>query len=184
METSHYKWFLISLLSGLFFQEGNFLQSASGLPPWGAGGPHPFHVSVTEINHNATDKTLEITCKLFTDDFENAIARHFKTKADLIKPADKEAMDKLVQGYVLKNLSLKADGRPVSVNWLGFENDGEATWCYFEAVNIPVVKKLEISNTLLYDLFTDQSGIIHVIVDGKRKSSKLDYPNKVAVFEF
>ncbi len=184
MAASVYKWFLISLFSGHCFQEGNFLQSASGTPLKGGGGPHPFHVSVTEINHNATDKTLEITCKLFTDDFENAIAKHFKTKADLIKPADREAMDKLVQGYVIKNLLLKADARPVSINWLGYENDGEATWCYFEAVNIPAVKKIEISNTLLYDLFTDQSGIMHVIVDGKRKSSKLDYPNKEAVFNF
>ena len=31
---------------------------------------HPFHVSVIEINHNAADKNLEISCKIFTDDFE------------------------------------------------------------------------------------------------------------------
>ena len=32
---------------------------------------HPLHVSVIEINHNAADKTLEISCKIFTDDFSN-----------------------------------------------------------------------------------------------------------------
>ena len=34
------------------------------------GAGHPFFVSVTEINHNAKDKTIEIACKIFTDDFE------------------------------------------------------------------------------------------------------------------
>ncbi|MEI8059397.1 MAG: DUF6702 family protein, partial [Ferruginibacter sp.] len=33
---------------------------------------HPLFVSVTEIEHNAKDKTLEISCKIFTDDFENS----------------------------------------------------------------------------------------------------------------
>ena len=31
---------------------------------------HPIFVSVTEIEHNAKDKTLEISCKIFTDDLE------------------------------------------------------------------------------------------------------------------
>ena len=30
---------------------------------------HPIHVSVTEINHNAADKTLEVSVRIFTDDF-------------------------------------------------------------------------------------------------------------------
>ena len=29
---------------------------------------HPIFVSVTEIEHNNKDKTLEISCKIFTDD--------------------------------------------------------------------------------------------------------------------
>ena len=30
---------------------------------------HPIYVSVTEIEHNAAEKTLEISCRIFTDDF-------------------------------------------------------------------------------------------------------------------
>ena len=29
---------------------------------------HPFFISVTEINHNIKDKSLEVSCKIFTDD--------------------------------------------------------------------------------------------------------------------
>jgi hypothetical protein len=43
---------------------------------------HPIYVSVTEIQHNAKDKTLEISCKIFTSDFE-AILKS-KTKSSII----------------------------------------------------------------------------------------------------
>ena len=36
---------------------------------------HPFYVSVTEINHNAADKTLEISCKMFTEDLEEILEK-------------------------------------------------------------------------------------------------------------
>ena len=47
---------------------------------------HPIYVSVTEIEHNAKEKTLEISCKIFTDDFEKALKATYKTYVDLLKP--------------------------------------------------------------------------------------------------
>ena len=74
---------------------------------------HPFHVSVTEIEHNAGDKTMEISCKIFTDDFESILAKNYKTKVDLINPPNKSAMDTLVKKYILSHLSIKANGKPL-----------------------------------------------------------------------
>ncbi|WP_175270539.1 DUF6702 family protein [Mucilaginibacter humi] len=34
--------------------------------------PHPLHVSTTDINYNAKEGKLEVTCTIFTDDFEAA----------------------------------------------------------------------------------------------------------------
>jgi hypothetical protein len=53
-----------------------------------------------EINHNATDKTLEISCKIFTDDFEKVLAQNYKTKVDLTNPPDRKAMDSVVKKYI------------------------------------------------------------------------------------
>ena len=145
---------------------------------------HPLHVSVTEINHNDTDKTLEISCKLFTDDFEKVLAQNYKTKVDLINPPDRPAMEKLVSDFILTHLAIKADGKPVQLSYLGYEKDNDAIYSYFQANNITSVKKLDITNHILHELFTDQINLIHVIVGGKRKSYKLDYPAKEAVFSF
>lgn len=145
---------------------------------------HPFHVSVTEIDHNAAEKTLEISCKLFTDDFEKAVTNSFKTTVDLMKPVNKAAQDKYIDGYIHKNLAISVDGKPVTYTFVGWENEGEATYAFFQVDNISKVSKLTLTNTLMYDLFTDQSGIIHVTIGGNRKSAKLDHPGKEASFSF
>jgi hypothetical protein len=145
---------------------------------------HPFHVSVTEINHNASDKTLEITCKIFRDDFEKILVQNYKTKVDLINPPDKKAMEKLVTDYVQKHLSIKADGKTVSYTGLGFEFEDDAIYSYYQADNISSVKSIALTNTLMHDLFDDQLSIMHITVGGNRKSGKLNFPAKEAAFSF
>ncbi len=53
---------------------------------------HPLFISVTEIEHNAKEKSLEVSCKIFTDDFERTLRAAYKTKVDLLdaklKPAN------------------------------------------------------------------------------------------------
>ena len=145
---------------------------------------HPLHVSVTEINHNAADKTLEISCKLFTDDFEKVLAQNYKTKIDLINPPDRAAMEKLINDFIHKHLFVKVDGKPVQLSYLGFEKDNDAIYSYLQADNIGTVKKIEVTNNILHELYTDEINLMHVTVGGKRKSTKLDYPDKEAVFNF
>ena len=145
---------------------------------------HPFHVSTTEINHNEKDKVLEITCRIFTDDFENILRKNYKTKVDLSDEKLKEAMDKLVSDYVIKHLSLRVNDKAFNLSYLGFEIDHEAVNCYLQIENIPSVKKIDAINSLLYDMYDDQMGIMHVTVNGKRNSTKLDYPTTNASFSF
>jgi hypothetical protein len=137
-----------------------------------------------EINHNAKNKILEISCKIFTNDFEDILEKDYKTKVDLVNPPDKGAMDKLVNDYLRKRLALKVDNRPVNLSYVGFEKEDEAVYCYFEADNIASLKKIDVTNSILHDFSDQQINIIHCIVGGKRQSTKLDYPKSNASFQF
>lgn len=169
------KWLFFSISAVLLFAEKE--SKNSGATSAGIF-PHPFHVSVVEINHNATDKTLEISCKIFTDDFEKVLAQNYKTKTDLINPPNKAAMDTLVKRYLFSHFSIKANGKPCQLTYVGFENDKEAAYGYIEVDNIASVSKVDISSNIMYDMFNDQMNIFHVIVNGNRKSNKLNYPDK------
>lgn len=178
------KWFSFSLLT-VFLITGTSIEE----PPVKLANSvmrdfHPFHVSVTEINHNAADKTLEVTCKIFTDDFEGVLAKNYKAKVDLINPPNKAAMDTLVKKYIISHLAVKANGKPVKFSYLGFEHDKEAVFAYLEVENVQTVSAFTINNNLMYDFFDDQVNIIHVFVGGNRKSTRLSYPDTEATVNF
>lgn len=146
---------------------------------------HPFYVSVTEINHNATDKTLEISCKIFTEDLETVLNKNYKTKVDLSNPKNKEELNKLIGDYINHHLQIRLNGgAPVKLDILGFEHENEAVWSYLQVNNVSAPKKVEISNSLLYDSYPDQINLMHVTVGGNRKSTKVTYPETGAKFDF
>lgn len=179
------KWFGLAAFPLFFFIKGDFSLLGAKAPLYELGRmPHPFHVSVIEINHNAADKTLEISCKIFTDDFERVLAKNYKTKVDLINPPVKSRMDTLIKKYLLANLTIKTNGKPVVFDYLGFENDHEAAYAYIEVTGITSVNRFDITSGIMYDLFDDQMNIFHITVGGKRKSTRLTYPDKETSLSF
>jgi len=164
------------------------LATSVGTTAWqqGAKGSliHPLYVSVTEINHNAADKNLEISCKIFTDDFETALTKVTGSKIDLFNPKDRQLAEKQVAAYIKKHLIIKLDNKPVNLEFLGFERENEAVWSYLQVAGVPAPKKIEINNDLLYDAFDQQINLMHVSVGGNRKSTKLNYPDAGASFQF
>lgn len=166
-----YKWLVGGLLSS---------RLATATPP----DAHPFHVSVTEINHNGSDKTLEISCKLFVDDFERALLEAYKTKVDLINPSNRANMDSLVKKYITGHLGIRVNGATKNLHYLGFEHEKESVYAYLEITGAGDLTRLDISNSLMYDLFDDQVNILHVVEKGNRRSTRVSYPEKESGFSW
>ena len=58
---------------------------------------HEFHLSLTEINHNAENRSLEISIKLFTDDLTTALIQAGASKKiELGTEAEPPAANELV----------------------------------------------------------------------------------------
>ena len=139
---------------------------------------HPFYVSVTEINHNAAAKTLEISCKMFSEDIEQILEKNYRTTLDITEEKDRVNFDKYLPDYMTRHLGIVVDGKPVRLNYVGYELDKESAWCYFEVENVGTAKKLDITNSILHDFTNEQINIMHVTVNGNRKSTKMNYPDK------
>jgi len=146
-----------------------------------ASGRHPLHLSSMELHYTTKGGTVEMSCRLFTDDLENALSKQFKVPADLSAPSKHKEMDVLLKKYIAIHVQLKGNGRVLGLNYIGFEKDREAIVVYIESVPVKALKKLTIKNSLMYDLFDDQTNIMHMHFNGERKSTKLDYPNRNAV---
>ena len=141
-------------------------------------------MSVTEIEHNVKEKSLEISCKIFTDDFEKTLRANYKTKIDLLDDKLKSTMDKYVKDYLQKHLKIIVDGKPQILKYIGYEKNEEGINTYLEISNVITLKKMEVTDNILYDYKSSQISLIHVTVGGKRQSTKLTNPEASAVFNF
>jgi hypothetical protein len=162
MAASLYKWLLLSILG--FF--------------------HPFYVSVTEINHNAKDKILEVSCKLFVEDTEKTLEKQLHTPVELASPKDLKKAQQQVSDYVKKHLQIKIDGKPVILEFVGYEVEGASLWSYYQVNNVNNVHKIDITDNLLYEFDATQIGIVHAQVGGNKKSTRVTNPESAISFEF
>jgi len=145
---------------------------------------HPIFVSVTTIDHNRANKTLEVSCKIFTDDLETTLRKKYNKKVDLLDVTLNEAMKPMVNDYIKKHLVITADGKLANMQFIGFEQQEEGIISYFEVKDVATVKKIEVMDNILYDEKPQQMEIIHVTVKGQRKSSRLDNPEEKVSFLF
>ena len=146
---------------------------------------HPFFVSVAEINHNAAEKSLEISVRVFTDDFENALVAKFPgKKIDLYKAGENITTDSLMARYLREKLSIKVNGLDVKSAYIGHQLENESVWCFLEVPNVPIVKTLVVHDRMLYEYKKEQINMIHVKAGGKQQSYKLDNPAFEASFTF
>lgn len=145
---------------------------------------HPFYVSVTQIDQNQKDNILEVSCKIFTDDFEKTLRMHYPGHIDLLNPTDLPATNKIVNDYINKHLFISVDGKKSVLQFIGYEKNEEAVECFFQ-VNSSVVKKsIGVFNNLLFEYKPEQTNIVHVTVNHTRKSRKLANPDDHISFEF
>ena len=146
---------------------------------------HPIYISVTEIEHNAKAKSLEISCKIFTNDFETLLKKNTSNKIDLLHPQDKVFIEKTIDDYIQQHLAISVDGSKKKMKFIGYEQVEECIECYFEIDGIKnIPKRISVYDDILYDYSEQQMSLIHVIVNNERKSTKLNNPEKNFVFNF
>lgn len=147
---------------------------------------HPIHLSVSEINYSEKDKALQITSRIFLDDLELSIRNQRKQPdLDLLEPGAGLTTEQLISAYVLKNFTVKLDGKLLKLNFLGFEREDPAVICYIEIENVKKFKTIEVKNEVIMETHDDQSNLIHVTYKGPVKSLRLmrDKSSDVLTFE-
>jgi hypothetical protein len=144
---------------------------------------HPVYMSVTEINYDVERKNMGMVCKIFINDFEFVLKKYHKG-VDLLNPSNKKISDQWIDEYIQKNLKISLDQKRCEFKYLGFEREDDALMVFYESPKINSPKQLVVENTLLYDFKKEQMNIVHVEINGERKSRKLTQPDISLKFDF
>ena len=131
---------------------------------------HPFKASVSEINYNAETGSLEITLKLFTDDLEGCITVRTGELLYLDTGNELPSAVRSINDYVQSGMRIMLNGKPVTLEFLGKEQEPGVTWCYLESGEVTYPSELTVYNSIMTELYPTQSNIVHIQVEKQRKS--------------
>jgi hypothetical protein len=144
--------------------------------------PHKFYVSNNIVEYNPRTQLYEVTCKIFTDDLERALA---PDGTSLFLGSEKERNDVnwLIQEYIEKKFKIKINDKLIQFKYIGKEVDPELTHLYFEFAYVDMPNTVTVENTVLFEHFEDQKNIIDLRLNGwnytmfltKQKPSEVSY---------
>ncbi|MGY5848880.1 DUF6702 family protein [Salegentibacter sp. F14] len=131
---------------------------------------HEYYLSVTEVNYNLENRSLQIISHVFVDDFENVLQKRFNKKIRLIEGAQEGPVKEMIARYLGQKLQLKSNGKEHELKYLGKEYDNDQIILYIEVEDVTPFTEIRISNSILTDLFDDQKNVVHVKSNGITKS--------------
>lgn len=118
---------------------------------------HPVHVSVCNLEF--TDKESIVAIKLFSDDFGTVLKNKYHEDIDLSQ-ADEEPYRNYITNYVKSNFKIiSKSNKLVKFVYDYSETDKINIWLYFKVDKFNSSKKIKIINTLMLDLYEDQTNL-------------------------
>lgn len=146
---------------------------------------HPLHLSVTEIEHDASKKALEMTMRIFLDDLEVSIRNDLqKPGLDITAPGPEYTTDHLLEDYLLKHFEISSGGKELKYEYLGHEVELPVIYLYVQSSNVKKVNDISIFNDIIMETYDDQANLVHVKVGDKVKSLKLTVNKKRGSLHF
>ncbi|WP_106794061.1 DUF6702 family protein [Aquimarina sp. Aq78] len=145
---------------------------------------HKFYVSVTQVDYNEKQQSLQIVSRVFVDDIEELLKVRYDESTNLDKDEESSGVDKNLTIYLNQKLQFVVNGEEVSFTFLGKEYEDDLIICYLEIENITSLHTIEITNQVLMDLFEEQQNIVHVKKGNQRKSLILEKEKGLGVLKF
>lgn len=122
---------------------------------------HPIHVSVTNIEYDQKLREFSISFRIFYDDFERIINRKYGIHLNLGTADELENQTLYFTKYINENFQIVTNKnsllKPV---FKSKKFDDKAIWLYYIFENNKKVKSVTITNSLMMDLFNDQTNLV------------------------
>jgi len=145
---------------------------------------HKFYVSITNIEHNEKQKSLQITTRIFIDDFQRLLKERYDFQEELTSEKKPKEVEQMMQKYLNKKLKISINSEFKPFNFIGKKYEDDVVVCYLEIEAINSVNTIEIENYILYEIEDDQQNLVHVKDKNKRKSLLLVKENDKGLLKF
>lgn len=131
---------------------------------------HKFYVGMFQLEFVPQKKEIQITTRLFIDDVNEALEKKYRKRTFIAEDKESKEEQVFLQNYIAEKFKIKINNQPKSFVFLSKEVDNNVLICYFKIKDIPKVNSLEIENSIMTELFSEQQNIIQFNNNGKKSS--------------
>ncbi|WP_108867105.1 DUF6702 family protein [Aquimarina aquimarini] len=145
---------------------------------------HKFYVSVTQVEYDKQEQSLQIVSRIFIDDIQELLRERYSDSISLDKDGESKDVDKYLSMYFDQKLTFQVNGKETSFVFIGKEYEDDLIICYLEIENITSLEAIKITNQILMDVFEEQQNIVHVKKENERKSLILEKEKSSGLLKF
>ena len=134
-------------------------------------GDHDFHVSKCLVEYNEGEQALQMSLHLFIDDLEEALRRQGADKLFICTNKEDEQAEQYILRYLKQHFRFEVNGQERDYTFIGKEvsEDLAAVWCYLEIADVSGLKNLQVSNSIMMDVFDNQKNLVSITGPGGKQ---------------
>lgn len=131
---------------------------------------HKFYVGVFQVDYFKEKKAVQITARLFIDDLEKALHKKHNKHFYITTKDEVADANTYIAKYLDEKLKIKINNKIQTIQFLTKEQEDNIVICYLKINFKDKIKDLEITNNVLSDVFTDQQNLLHLNINGNKKT--------------
>jgi len=134
---------------------------------------HPLHLTFTNLELNELTGQWEVAIKIFSNDLEADVLKATGVKLDMKSDHPDAATFEAINNWLEEGLKITFNHTTLPLSkWTrtGWETKEDAVRIRFTLPYNREVKRVEVKNTILFDLFTDQKNLL-IFTKGKIQKS-------------
>ena len=131
---------------------------------------HAYHSTITELRYNAAKKQIELSIKVFTDDFEKALSQGQPAHGSLSEPGPRPFV--LANAYLQRTFRISTPaGAPLALQLLGLQAEADGYWLYCKVPLPGPLPAVQLRHNMLMEVFGDQMNIVNIEAGAKKQSA-------------
>jgi hypothetical protein len=138
---------------------------------------HPVHVSVTSLDINTEKDTIFISQKMYTEDFKLLFYHLYEKNINPRQNLDLSPDDlNLINGYMKDAFVVESGSTKLPLGFVRKDQDDESIWLYYTCpMPSNNINSLMLTNSLLLQLFEDQTNLVIVTYKGADSGYTFNY---------
>lgn len=131
---------------------------------------HRFYVAIYQVNYVPQKKELQITARIFTDDLNEALKKSYQKSTDIGSENESPEDQALMKRYLTEKFKISVNGQAKTMQYHSHEMESNVVVCYLTIKDLPRISKIEIENSVLTELHSEQQNIIQYNNNGKKQN--------------